>query len=153
MILDHVDYAAWLHTLHPVFREAFDFLGNREAASLPTGKHKIRGDEIYAVVMREKGRAREKAPLEAHRKYIDIQAVIEGVEEMGWKPLAKCRNPDGDYNPAKDILFFKDTPDTWFKVSPGQFAVFYPWDAHAPLVSEGPVHKIVIKVAVTDRTA
>jgi len=38
------------------------------------------------------GRAREAAKLECHRRYIDIQLVLEGVDEMGWKALAIARS-------------------------------------------------------------
>jgi biofilm protein TabA len=30
----------------------------------------------------------------------------------------------------------------------GSFGIFYPEDAHAPMGSDGPLHKVVVKVAV-----
>jgi len=36
----------------------------------------------------------------------------------------------------------------WCPVPAGSFAVFFPEDAHAPMVSDGEVHKVILKVAV-----
>jgi YhcH/YjgK/YiaL family protein len=55
--------------------------------------------------------------------------------------------PAGTYDPGRDIEFFTDRPDVWIPVKPGQFVVFFPEDAHAPLVGAGEIHKIVVKVA------
>jgi YhcH/YjgK/YiaL family protein len=67
---------------------------------------------------------------------------------MGWKPAAACVKSVADYNPEKDIQFFTDTTDTWINTPTGSFCIFFPEDAHAPLVSEKEIHKAVIKVAV-----
>jgi beta-galactosidase beta subunit len=49
------------------------------------------------------------------------------------------------------VGFFYDRPTTWLTLSAGQFAVFFPEDAHAPLAGQGGVHKAVVKVAVKGR--
>ena len=54
---------------------------------------------------------------------------------------------DGDFDDAeKDVMFFADRPDAWTAVGPGAFAVYFPSDAHAPLVGSGDLHKVVVKV-------
>jgi YhcH/YjgK/YiaL family protein len=97
------------------------------------------------------GKTREAARLECHRKYIDIQLVLEGDEEMGWKPLADCLNPVSDYSAEKDIQFFHDAPASWVAVPPEHFTIFFPEDAHAPLVARqgGMIRKVIFKIAVT----
>jgi beta-galactosidase beta subunit len=55
---------------------------------------------------------------------------------------------DTDYDADKDIMFFKDPPDNWTPVPAGSFVIFFPQDAHAPLVSSGELHKAVLKIAV-----
>ena len=37
-------------------------------------------------------------------------------------------------------------PDNYVTVLPGEFVVFFPDDAHAPMIGTGVVHKVVIKV-------
>lgn len=148
MILDILENANSYESLNNAFGQAFDFLRRDDLASLEDGRHEIDGDRVFAIVAREKGRSRESAPLEAHRRYIDIQMVIDGKEEMGWRPLASCAAPRADYDGKADLAFFNDTPDAWVTVNAGSFVVFLPADAHAPLVSKRAIHKVVVKVAV-----
>lgn len=134
--------------LHPLFPRAFDYIRNTDLHALAPGHHSIVGEDLFAIVEHEPGRTREAAQLECHRRYIDIQLVLEGVDEMGWKPLADCREPVSDYSAEKDIRFFRDDPDSWIAVPPGTFCIFFPEDAHAPLVSTGSIRKLVLKIAL-----
>jgi biofilm protein TabA len=74
--------------------------------------------------------------------------VLEGMEEMGWKALTDCHQPVADYSAEKDIRFFRDPPATWIAVPPDHFCIFFPEDAHAPLVSNGHIRKVIFKIAV-----
>jgi YhcH/YjgK/YiaL family protein len=104
------------------------------------------GHGLFALVSRAEGRGRAQAPLEIHRRYADVQLVIEGREVIGWREASDCRSPRGPVDEDSDIGFFNDTPVAWMELAPGQAAVFMPDDAHAPLAGEGPVRKAVIKV-------
>ena len=117
-------------------------------ADLPAGRHEIDGDRLFCMISKGPGRSRIEAKLEAHQKYIDIQYVIAGTDEMGYKPTARCKLIDTSYDADKDIEFYKDKPDSWTPVPAGSFAIFFPKDAHAPLVSSGEIHKAVLKIAV-----
>jgi len=112
------------------------------------GRYNLIGDDLIAIVELVPGKTREMARLEAHRRYIDIQWVLEGVDEMGWKPLADCFNPVSEHSVEKDIRFFHDAPASWIAVPPDHFCIFFPEDAHAPLVSAGMVRKVIFKIAV-----
>ena len=148
MLIDNLQNADRYSPLHPDFIGAFAFLRRVDVDRLPNGRHEIDGDRIYAIVSRDQGRGREQSLLEAHRRYIDIQFVVSGEECIGWLPLSDCKRVSSPYNADKDLEFFFDRPATWLVVSPGNFAVFYPEDAHAPLAAQGPIHKVVVKVAV-----
>ena len=148
MIIDRLENADQYCDMHPAFAKAFAFLKRSDLAELPAERHDIDGDRLFCMISKGPGRPRSEANLEAHRKYIDIQFIIAGDEEMGWKPTADCHTVHTPYDAEKDIEFFKDQPDSWNKVPPGSFAIFLPQDAHAPLVSEGEIHKVVLKIAV-----
>ncbi len=135
--------------LHPLFPRAFEFLRNADLAALAPGRFPIEGEQLRAIVERTVGRSRAEAKLECHRRYIDIQYVLSGVDEMGWRALGECREPLADYQAEKDIQFFKDAPVSWVATPPGAFCIFFPEDAHAPLVSSGEIHKVILKVAVS----
>jgi YhcH/YjgK/YiaL family protein len=100
------------------------------------------------MVSKGAGRKKGDSLLETHQKYIDLQAVLAGTDDMGWKPKAWCKRPSGEYDPGSDVQFFEDEPDAWISVQSGALAVFFPEDAHAPLVSAGRVRKVVVKIAV-----
>jgi biofilm protein TabA len=148
MILAKLTEANRYAALHPLFARAFEFLRSTDLKSLTPGKHAVQGDHIFAIVEACTGRTRTEAKLECHRRYIDIQLVLEGIDEMGWKPVAECVDPATDYDAARDILFFNDNPSSWVSTPPGSFCLFFPDDAHAPLVSTGMIRKVVVKVAL-----
>jgi YhcH/YjgK/YiaL family protein len=86
--------------------------------------------------------------LEAHRKYIDIQMLVDGTETIGWRSMPECQTLTDEYTAERDIMFFGDAPATWIELPVGKFMIFFPEDAHAPLAAHGDNVKAVIKVAV-----
>lgn len=148
MIIDDLASSQRYERLHPGFAAAFAFLRKKSLMCLAPGKYLIGGENIYAVVSEGKGRSRKAAKLEAHKKYIDIQYCLAGKEEMGWRALADCVKPLGRFDSKKDFMLYKDKVDTWAVVKPGEFVIFFPSDAHAPLVGTGRILKVVIKVKV-----
>ncbi|PWB57477.1 MAG: YhcH/YjgK/YiaL family protein [Nitrosomonadales bacterium] len=147
MIFDTLFNADRYAALHPLFPRAFEFLRGTDLKALAPGRHPIQGESLFAIAETAPGRSREEAKLECHQKYIDIQLVLEGRDEMGWKPVRDCHEPLADYSAVKDIQFFRDAPASWIATPPGAFCIFFPEDAHAPLVSEGAVQKVILKIA------
>jgi YhcH/YjgK/YiaL family protein len=145
--LDTLENAAKYTGLIPGASDAFGFLGQPGLADLEPGKHEIAGDRVFAIVARENGRNISDGKLEGHRKYIDIQYVISGDESMGWAPRAGLIHST-EYDEEKDLEFFDGDPESMVRVAPGSFALFLPTDAHLPLIGNGPIHKVVVKVAV-----
>ncbi len=91
---------------------------------------------------------REKVSLEAHRHYIDIQLPLRGPEKMGWAPVERLRFPRSEYDSERDIVFYGDAASSIVNVAPGQMAVFFPEDAHAPNIGLGNHRKLIVKVPV-----
>ena len=147
IIINKLQYAERYFKMHPAFEKAFAFLRQDDLAGLAAERYEIDGNNLFCMISKGPGRSRSEAKLEAHRKYIDIQYVIAGTDEMGWKPTADCKMIDTDYDVDKDIEFFKDQPDSWTEVPAGSFVIFFPQDAHAPLVSDEEIHKAVLKIA------
>lgn len=147
-IVDRLENYEKYVALHPAFAKAFAFLRQNDMTKIEQTKHIIDGDKLFCSVATSQGRKREEGLLEAHRKYIDIQYVISGKEEMGFKPVAECKQVKEAYSAEKDIAFYSDAPATWIPVPPGSFIIFFPEDGHAPLIGEGDILKAVVKVAV-----
>ncbi|WP_319542848.1 YhcH/YjgK/YiaL family protein [uncultured Pseudodesulfovibrio sp.] len=148
MILDRLENADIYAKVHPAFATAFAILRREDLASLPEGRHEIDGNAIYAVVAKGPGRKVEEASIETHDKYIDIQYVIDGVDSMGWKARVDLGPETDQSDPAKDVAFYTDTPTVWTDATPGMFAIYFPEDAHLPMISDGMLHKVIVKVRV-----
>lgn len=150
MIIDHLNQLHRYANLHPLFAKAFDFIQQTNLASLEPGKFDIDGDNLKGIVSDKPGvpAAESTAKFECHNAHIDIQICISGSETMGWKPRSTCQLPKGAYNPEKDVLFYADAPDMYFGLQSNQFVIFYPEDVHAPMIGEGMIKKLVIKVKI-----
>lgn len=148
MIIDIIENAEKYLSINTGFIKAFEFLKGSEINALPTGMQKIDADRVFAIIENSPGRQRENAQLEAHEKYIDIQMVLQGTDNMGWRRKSTCRQLATEYQEKTDIQFFADDPVAWLPVEPGMFVIFFPEDAHMPLISPGHIHKVIAKIAV-----
>lgn len=150
MIIDTIQNASKYFSVHPLFEKAFEYIRSQDLINLPDEKFSIDGDNLKAIVSNKNGvaAADSTAKFECHNNYIDIQLCINGIETIGWKPRESCTSQKGEYNPEKDVLFFNDAPDMFFQLTNGQFAIFFPNDVHAPMIGEGPIKKMVIKVKI-----
>ena len=137
----------------PHLQQALKYLNENRAANLPDGRYDIDGDRVYALVQSYQTLPiDENSKYEAHRKYIDVQFIVSGVEVMGWAPLEKMQVTK-DYQLEKDVCLGACPPAlaTLTRVDAGSAAIFFPEDAHAPKLACGepaPVKKIVVKVAL-----
>lgn len=146
MILDSITNAERYFALHPRFARVFDFLAGTDISALEPGRHDIDGDNLFVNVSELDLRPLDAAHLEVHNRYIDIQVVVGGEETFGWSERRECRNAEGEFSVERDILFYSDVPQTFYTLRSGQFTILYPEDAHAPMLGEGRVKKLIFKV-------
>ncbi len=148
MIIDTLQNASKYFSVHPLFEQAFAYISRTTIAAVEPGKYDIDGDNLKAAYSNKKGVTAEEsvAKFECHDKHIDIQVCISGVETIGWKPREKCKTPNGAYNETKDVQLYHEQPDMFFKLTNDQFVIFFPEDVHAPMIGEGEIKKLVIKV-------
>lgn len=147
MIIDTRDILQRYTPLHPLFQRAFEFLECDDLADLAAGRHEISEKHgLFAVVANELQNDDTPPRLEAHRKYIDIQCVLDGEHAIGWLPLHECKAAVAPYDKDRDIIFFEDPPRFSLTLTRAHFAVLFPEDAHAPVAVNNMVHKVVVKV-------
>jgi biofilm protein TabA len=149
MIIDTLQNASKYFSVHPLFAKAFEFINATDLANAADGKSEI-AEGLKAIFSNAPGKTAEVscAKFECHNKNIDIQLCISGVETIGWKPREKCAIENGGYNEEKDVQLYNDAPDTFFQLTDGQFAIFFPEDVHAPMIGDGNIKKLVIKVKI-----
>jgi YhcH/YjgK/YiaL family protein len=132
--------------MHPGFEKAYRFLRRQPLEQLAEGRHEIDEDKVYATVSEKPGKTLETAKLEVHDSYIDIQVLIKGQETMGWRDRRNCKTVHAAYDEKKDIAFYDDQPEVFFTLEPEHLAIFFPYDAHAPMIGDGVIRKVIVKV-------
>ena len=147
MILDSLKNSALYENVNPRMKKAFALIASTDWTAMEPGIHELDGKDIYVNVMERELKQKPDAKLEVHNEYIDIQVLISGREEsFGWSERKDLKLPQGGFDAGKDIQFFDDVPQTYYTLRPGQFTVLFPEDGHAPMVGEGTVRKIIVKV-------
>lgn len=145
MIVTSIDNFGLYTNLHPLFE-----MVNKELISNALLRYNeeilLDGRKLYASPARSAGKRAKDALLEVHDRYIDVQVCLEGEERMGWRNRAECANVAIPYQIDRDIVFYNDKPSMYITLKPNQLAVFFPNDAHAPLIGEGMIRKVVFKV-------
>ena len=150
MITDTITNAARYAALHPDFAQAFHLLQTLDFAKLPDGQVPCGNPNICIFVGSEPMRGKAEAKPEAHLKHIDIQVPLSGTEGYGWAERGRLKNGLG-YDEKRDVEFFDCEPETWLDIRVGEFALFFPNDAHAPLVGEAEtIRKAVFKIRVAE---
>lgn len=150
MILDKYENKDLYVGIHPLFAKCFEFADEYIKNPVPAGTYEIVGRDLYVMVQDSK--TKTQGFLETHNKYIDIQMIIDGEEMVycDWKDKLETAEP---YNPEKDREFFKDGKDKIeFVFTGGEFAIFFPHDAHKPAMIFGDEQtickKLVFKVKI-----
>ncbi|MDR3180486.1 MAG: YhcH/YjgK/YiaL family protein [Prevotellaceae bacterium] len=146
MIIDSLLGLDRYFSLHPGFEKAYRFLRRQPLEQLAEGRHVIDGENVYATVSEGRGKAPEAAKLEVHDSYIDIQIPVKGQETMGWRDRRNCKMLNTAYDEKKDMALYDDLPEVFFTMEPENIVIFFPGDAHAPMIGEGVIRKIIVKV-------
>ncbi|MBK7713317.1 MAG: YhcH/YjgK/YiaL family protein [Bacteroidales bacterium] len=131
--------------------KAFAFLKDNDLAKLEVKRYDIDGDNLYASVSESMTKNEEDSRFEAHHKYIDIQHVINGAEQMSITPLSDKKEELVPYDPAKDVEFMTVNATSSYEATPDNFFIFFPSDIHRPSVKIGEnklVRKVVVKVKI-----
>jgi len=149
MIFDSIENAELYYGLGEKFKKAFEFLKKSDLADLPLEIIEIEGDNVFAIPQRYLTKNETDARWESHRKFIDIQYVVFGSENIGFV-LEDYLDELEPYDEEKDVEFFSGDGD-YVQVNEGEFAIFFPDDAHKPglkVSANEEVYKIVIKIKV-----
>ena len=145
MILDTLNNLKKYVALNPRFQKVVDFMAATDMETQPLGKVVIDGENLFANFCIAQGKTPEQAKLETHDVMIDIQVPFSCAETMGYTPRTAL--PEQPYNSEKDITFYPGKAEQYVTVHPGEFAIFFPQDGHAPCISsENEIKKVIFKV-------
>jgi len=148
MILDHIKNHQLYTSIHPNLTTGLAYVANTNFSEITPGKYIIKDEEIFAIVDEYATKPQEQSNLEAHRKYVDIQYMIQGEEYIQIAPLNNQTIIEDI--PENDLTFYEGAGQK-IKLSEGNFVVFFQTDAHGPGIQihkSETVTKVVVKVAM-----
>lgn len=150
MIFDTIINRSTYENISPGIKIALEYLAKTDFSKMADGRHDLDGNNLFALVQRYYSIPKEQGKWEYHRKYIDIQYISEGVEQIGFQNIDKMKDIV-EYNPEKDIAF-QNGDGNYVTVNKNSFCIFFPHDSHQPklAVSNAPakVVKVVMKIKV-----
>lgn len=108
--------------------------------------------EIFVLKQTYLTKKREDAFFESHKKYIDIQYIVQGEEFMDVTSI-KNLNIIEPYSEENDFIKYQSLNQEYSSllIKKGELAIFFPQDAHQPCISNKSSHQVfkaVIKIPV-----
>lgn len=149
MVFDVLSNFRFYETLHPHLKDAANFL-DQDLNLLTPGRYEINQEGCFANVDVYNTKDISQSFIEYHKKYIDVQLLIEGKEKFGFCNKENCE--DLGYDVEKDLG--KLNGDLNFvELSNNNFIILFPQDGHTPQLNvstdtSGSVKKLVIKIPI-----
>jgi len=129
---------------------AFKFLAEQDLSQLEVGRYEIDGDDVYINIDEYETRNYDQTRYESHRKYADIQYLVEGEEQIGVLSRENL-SVTVPYDIDRDIEFLENAgeKEQLRTANPSRFLIFFPENAHRPCIRLGnnsKVRKAVVKI-------
>ncbi|RJR22212.1 MAG: DUF386 domain-containing protein [Nitrospiraceae bacterium] len=142
MIYDKIENFILYLCVHEHFTDVLHYIESMPVSERPDGKYEINNKGAYVIIDTYDTLDISDCFIECHRKYIDVQFVIEGIERVGVCHRSVCDALP--YDEEKDFQKLKGSTD-YLSLRAGSFMIFYPDDAHMPKVKYGEVPETVKK--------
>ncbi len=152
MIFDKIENISDYFVELPLLKKVEDFVVDFKNGKLADGTYEIDGKRVFAMVQSYRTRQQtHEMMFEAHKKYIDLQYIVNGIEKIRWARLDSVDLVEEKYSTGGDIAFYEGDAMFDFTLTKGTFLLLYPEDAHLPGLSaqkDVNVRKIVFKIQV-----
>jgi YhcH/YjgK/YiaL family protein len=129
--------------------KAFHYLKTADLHSLEVGRHEIDGDNVFALRADYMSKEKHEVPFEIHKKYVDLQYLISGIEIMSITSEINKAEIIMPYDETIDKEFLAIDESPHYVATPEKFFLFFPSDLHRTdikLFENSPVKKIVVKI-------
>lgn len=149
MIFDQLTHITSYKGIHPNLDTAIDFIVSHDLKQLPLGKTEIDGDLVFLNKMEANAVAAHTKQFEVHKKYMDIQIDLSGVERIdtgervSWKSF--------EFDDANDLGFTDCQLFASCILGPGNFSICMAGEPHKPgilVTEETGLVKCVLKVQI-----
>ncbi len=147
MIIDKFDNIKFYNRFIKNLENALAAISSKEKC-MEAGRYEFEGG--YFMVQKGETKPMEEGLFEAHRKYIDIQIILRGSEEVAWNEIGDLTT-EIPYNEEKDAEYLSGSLKHHMLMTEGMFYIAYPHDGHRPVRHTGKQQsytKIVVKLPV-----
>lgn len=120
----------------------------QEKGGLNEGTYTFQGG--FFKVQKGVTKAFTEGTFEAHKKYIDVQILLDGSEEIAWKDLGDLTEVI-PYDEEKDAARYNGTFEHSIMINKGMFWAAFPHDGHKAISHSGKQHnftKIILKLPI-----
>ena len=159
MIYDHFQQARAYRGVLAALGDVLGALDPIDLLAQPTGRRVLIPDVADLIIDRYTPAPDRPIVWETHRRFADLQLMLDGEERLGWLPLMAAPPIKTPYDELRDVCFYHPPADDHptaprhLPLTPGHFAIFLPSDLHAPGLcpldgNAQPVTKAVIKIRV-----
>ena len=150
MILDTLDNIDTYKNLSNDIYSGLQFLKKLEP-DISLGSYRI-NDRVKVIVEEYQTESNRAFEFESHKRVIDIQYAILGVERVFWSPI-KDLDIKTPYNKKRDCTIFVNPPasPSFADIGNSTFAIMFENDGHSPkhcVDAPQQIKKITVKVAV-----
>ena len=150
MIADVLKNRQIYAAISPRIKTALEYIAKTNFTAMEPGRYELDGSNLFVLVQAYDSIPKGQGKWECHKKYIDIQYIAEGIEQIGCNNTGQMKITT-EYNPEKDIAFLSGEGD-FITFSKGSYGIFFPEDAHMPKIAVNnvisTVKKVVIKIKV-----
>lgn len=146
MIIDKIENIMQYEPLLKNLKKGMDAI--HALKGLELGRYEFDGG--YFMVQKGVTKPMQEGTFEAHRKYVDVQIIVEGSEELAWNDL-KDLTTAIPYNPEKDQERYTGPFEHVIKITAGMFYAAFPNDGHKAVShtkEQQSFTKIVLKLPV-----
>lgn len=113
------------------------------------GKYPLSDDETFVILVSAQTEPREQRMAEIHKKYVDVQIVLQGEECFGYSNHLAAA-PAALTELDNDVLLIDEViQENFVTLQANDFVVFYPNQIHRPLCAVNQpqaVRKAIIKI-------
>ncbi len=144
---DMAEFATQYHRQKARWDKVFAWMASHDVATLASGKYDIDGEHCFANIQDAVLRPANEVKIESHKKYIDLQWCVTGVERFG---IVRAKDATLNTPYSFDIMFWNASKIKYIDSNPRMFFLFFPDDYHrACVLPEGGtknVRKVCIKI-------
>lgn len=133
-----------------VIQKAINYLRDTDLINIEAGIYELQGKDMYVQISNIETDSKENRKPEVHRKYIDVQFLVEGKEKIGFAVDTGRNKIVEEYDFEKDVLFYENCEnESDIIMVPGAFAIFFSNIVHRPACNVkgiSKIKKVVIKI-------